>query len=375
VRRPFRRTSHPREELWAIKDVSFELKAGSVLGVIGQNGAGKSTLLKVLSRITEPTEGRAVMRGTVGSLLEVGTGFHPELSGRENTYLNGAILGMTRREISSKFDQIIEFAGVERMIDTPMKRYSSGMYVRLAFSVAAHLQPDILIVDEVLAVGDVAFQQKCFEKMEDVAGEGRTVVFVTHNLAAVEHLCPRSILLESGQVVADGGTDAVVAQYLATASGSDVVQLSDREDHRGNGLVRTTSMSMRSATGAPRTGEPLEIEIAYEGRSSGDLENVAVALAIDTVYGQRITTLGTELAGTAFDRLPARGTLTCALPSLSLNEGRYHVTLYITLSGVVADWVVKAGILNVHAGDYFDSGRSLEPHDGLVVVPQAWRAD
>ena len=201
------------EEFWALKDVSFEVKRGEVLGIIGRNGAGKSTLLKILSRITEPSEGRVTIAGRVASLLEVGTGFHPELTGRENIYLNGAILGMSRAEIRRKFDQIVAFAEVERFLDTPVKRYSSGMYVRLAFAVAAHLDPEILIVDEVLAVGDAEFQKKCLGKMSEVAGGGRTVLFVSHNMAAVEALCPRSIHLAT-TVVQDGETDRVVASYL-----------------------------------------------------------------------------------------------------------------------------------------------------------------
>src|SRR5919106_240177 len=201
------------DPIWLLKDISFEIKHGEVVGFIGRNGAGKSTLLKVLSRITEPTSGRAEIYGRIGSLLEVGTGFHGELTGRENVYLNGAILGMTRREIENKFDEIVAFAEVEKFIDTPVKRYSSGMYVRLAFAVAAHLEPEILLVDEVLAVGDAAFQKKCLGKMGEVAREGRTVLFVSHNMAAIQHLCPSSILLKSGRIYTSGPTAVVVSTY------------------------------------------------------------------------------------------------------------------------------------------------------------------
>ena len=204
------------EEFWALKDVNFEVARGEVLGIIGRNGAGKSTLLKVLSRITEPSEGRVEIRGRVASLLEVGTGFHPELSGRENIFLNGAILGMSRREIKAKFDEIVAFSEVERFLDTPVKRYSSGMYVRLAFAVAAHLEPEILVVDEVLAVGDAEFQKKCLGKMHDVAAGGRTVLFVSHNLGAVSALCQRALLLSDGQLVFQGGTAEVTERYLST---------------------------------------------------------------------------------------------------------------------------------------------------------------
>ncbi len=207
-------TDHEQNRLWALKDVSFEVQHGEVIGIIGRNGAGKSTLLKILSRITEPTEGRVTTRGRLASLLEVGTGFHPELSGRENIFLNGAILGMTRREIQQKFDEIVAFAEVERFLDTPVKRYSSGMYVRLAFAVAAHLEPEILLVDEVLAVGDASFQQKCLGKMGDVASEGRTVLFVSHNMGAIRALCKRAILLDNGTLISQGEVGAVVNQYL-----------------------------------------------------------------------------------------------------------------------------------------------------------------
>jgi ABC-type polysaccharide/polyol phosphate transport system ATPase subunit len=210
-----RKSAGEEEEFWALRDVSFDIRQGEVVGVIGRNGAGKSTLLKILSRITEPTAGRVSLRGRVASLLEVGTGFHPELTGRENIYLNGAILGMSRMEIRKKFDEIVAFAEVERFLDTPVKRYSSGMYVRLAFAVAAHLEPEILIVDEVLAVGDVAFQQKCIGKMQDVArGEGRTVIFVSHNMVATQSLCDRALLLNAGMIEFDGGPVEAVARYL-----------------------------------------------------------------------------------------------------------------------------------------------------------------
>src|SRR3989441_2975957 len=216
---------HHHEEIWALRDVSFEVPEGQVLGVIGHNGAGKSTLLKLLTRITTPTEGRAEIRGRVGSLLEVGTGFHGELTGRENVFLNGSVLGMKRKEISSKLDDIVEFAGVERFMDTPVKRYSSGMYVRLAFAVAAHLEPEILLVDEVLAVGDAEFQRRCLGRMEDFGDEGRTVLFVSHNMQTIAQLCDRVILLDGGQVVRDGPSADVVAHYLQSERGTGSEQV------------------------------------------------------------------------------------------------------------------------------------------------------
>jgi lipopolysaccharide transport system ATP-binding protein len=225
-----RNSQSPEDTIWALRDVSFEVRRGEVLGIIGRNGAGKSTLLKILSRITEPTEGRAVVHGRVGSLLEVGTGFHPELTGRENVYLNGAILGMRKAEIERKFDEIVAFAEIEKFLDTPVKRYSSGMYVRLAFAVAAHLEPEILLVDEVLAVGDVAFQKKCLAKMEGVACEGRTVLFVSHNMPAVKALCSEGIWLNEGEIRMVGTAARTVERYLSVSMGPGATSLIFEED-------------------------------------------------------------------------------------------------------------------------------------------------
>lgn len=234
--------------IWALRDVSFELKQGEVLGIIGRNGAGKSTLLKILSKITDPTSGYAKIHGNISSLLEVGTGFHPELTGRENIYLNGTILGMRKREIDRKLDEIVDFSGVEKFIDTPVKRYSSGMKVRLAFSVAAHLEPDILIIDEVLAVGDAEFQKKCINKMEDVGTQGRTVLFVSHNIPAVTRLCDRTILLESGMVIHDGPTDKVVSSYLSAGLGTKAArEWSDQKQAPSGSLARLRAVRVRGA--------------------------------------------------------------------------------------------------------------------------------
>ena len=254
------------EEVWALKDVSFEVKRGEVVGIIGRNGAGKSTLLKVLSRITEPTEGRVTIKGRVASLLEVGTGFHPELSGRENVYLNGAILGMTRAEIKKKFDEIVAFAEVEKFLDTPVKRYSSGMYVRLAFAVAAHLEPEILVVDEVLAVGDAQFQKKCLGKMKDVAGQGRTVLFVSHQLGMIQSLCARCILLESGGIVEDGETSLVVSKYLTGLNSVRVGECNFLEDKGKKAQIRRVAVmdeQLRLKT-LYDVFEQVAVEIQYE---------------------------------------------------------------------------------------------------------------
>jgi lipopolysaccharide transport system ATP-binding protein len=261
------RTHH--EEIWALKDVSFDVAQGEVVGVIGRNGAGKSTLLKVLTRITAPTAGRAEIKGRVGSLLEVGTGFHPELTGRENIYLNGAILGMKRHEIRGKLPEIVEFSGVERFIDTPVKRYSSGMYVRLAFSVAAHLEPEILIVDEVLSVGDAEFQQRCLGRMEDLGQTGRTVLFVSHNMQAVAQLCDRALWIQAGEIVEDGPSERLVARYLQQTAGSESSrQFEDLASAPGDDLVRLRSLRVVSADGATLdfvdVREPVGIEVCFE---------------------------------------------------------------------------------------------------------------
>ena len=266
LRRGGRDAVERRPPLWALRDVSLEVAEGDILALIGRNGAGKSTLLKILARITEPTSGTARIRGRLGSLLEVGTGFHGELTGRENIYLNGAILGMRRREIRRRFDEIVDFAEIERFLDTPLKRYSSGMGVRLAFAVAAHLEPEILLVDEVLAVGDVGFQRKCIGKMSEVASEGRTVVFVSHNMAIIQALCKRGILLERGTVSVDAPIDEAVAAYLRAVESEASTELADREDRSGWNEVRLTRVEARGLEGADRlaTGRPARFVFAVD---------------------------------------------------------------------------------------------------------------
>jgi ABC-type polysaccharide/polyol phosphate transport system ATPase subunit len=282
---PFRRLNRlggrkaaDEESIWALRDVSFDVAEGEVVGIIGRNGAGKSTLLKILSRITEPTAGRVTIRGRVSSLLEVGTGFHPELTGRENIYLNGAILGMSRAEIKKKFDEIVDFSGVEKFLDTPVKRYSSGMSVRLAFAVAAHLEPEILIVDEVLAVGDVEFQRKCLGKMRDVAGSGRTVLFVSHNLPAVSTLCSTGILLRNGEMAAEGAIDKIIDGYLGMAIAGDTL--------RGNRVEIEAQAEIQS----PESG----VVLRFQGRLTGPLIRPHIALGLDNSEGVRVGTLYSE---------------------------------------------------------------------------------
>jgi lipopolysaccharide transport system ATP-binding protein len=301
ARKPLRylRRSEPPPVLWALKDVSFEVMPGEVVGIIGRNGAGKSTLLKVLSRITEPTEGHVELYGRVASLLEVGTGFHAELTGRENIFLNGSILGMGRKEIESKFDEIVAFAEVDKFIDTPVKRYSSGMYVRLAFAVAAHLEPEILIVDEVLAVGDAAFQKKCLGRMRDVASTGRTVLFVSHNMAAVSSLCTKAMVLWEGKVEFPlGDVEEAVQKYLTQVHKITKTKLADRTDRKGNGKIRIQDFVIFDRDGNEveylASGQEVDFRVYYSSTEKC-LDNVAVAIGITSHTGAFVSMLSNQV--------------------------------------------------------------------------------
>jgi lipopolysaccharide transport system ATP-binding protein len=325
----------PRERrFFALKDVSFEVQPGEVLGIIGRNGAGKSTLLKILSRITGPTEGRAELTGRMSSLLEVGTGFHPELTGRENVYLNGAILGMTRTEIQRKFDEIVAFSGIERFLDTPVKRYSSGMYVRLAFAVAAHLEPEILIVDEVLAVGDAQFQRKCLGRMNEIGREGRTVLFVSHNMVALQSLCSRAILLDSGRIVMDGGAPSVISRYLEEAFRTETDLLWDcPSDAPGNDAVRIRRARVRpldpAADGNLTIRTPLVLEFEFWNRVPG----TCLHLSLHLVNEAGITVFTSAPVGEpVWHGRPFPAGLfrsLCRVPGDLLNDGMYRVLLRV----------------------------------------------
>jgi lipopolysaccharide transport system ATP-binding protein len=326
---------HGGEPLWALKDVSLRVRHGEVVGIVGANGAGKSTLLKILSRITEPTSGRVEVRGRIGSLLEVGTGFDPELTGRENVYLNGAILGMKGKEIRSRFDEIVEFSELERFIDTPVKRYSSGMYMRLAFAVAAHLEPDILIVDEVLAVGDASFQRKCLGKMGNVAETGRTVLFVSHNVMAVEDLCDRAIWLKDGRIVGEGWPSTVVSDYLQNTFAGDATNRvwADPATAPGTDEVRLHRARVWPADGSPK--DPITVrtpfEMEFEYRSLKPDVNLSPSIALYNEQGTLVFTSGPPFDPASRERNRPAGLYrhTCRVPGDLLNDGTYRVVLYI----------------------------------------------
>ena len=362
------------EEFWALRDVSFEVKRGEVLGIIGRNGAGKSTLLKILSRITEPTKGRAIMRGRVASLLEVGTGFHPELTGRENIFLNGAILGMKRVEITAKFDEIVAFAGVERFVDTPVKRYSSGMYVRLAFAVAAHLEPEILVVDEVLAVGDADFQKKCLGKMQEVASEqGRTILFVSHNMAAVQSLCGSALLLVEGRCAVRGESSLAVQDYLRDIDRAGATPLGDRTDRIGSGIFRFVSVSSEDHSGSSvsafQCGAAAVLHLSVENHTKSELRNCRIALGIDNEMGQRVALLDTMLVGTEILALPPdRGSVRVVIPKMALIPGRYRLTIYATVNGVITDWIKNAAAFDVVPGDFYGTGQLPPQGQGMFML-------
>ena len=361
------------EEFWALRDVSFDVGEGEVLGIIGRNGAGKSTLLKILSRITEPTSGRVVMRGRAASLLEVGTGFHPELTGRDNIFLNGSILGMSRAEMTRKFDAIVDFAGTERFLDTPVKRYSSGMYVRLAFAVAAHLDPEILIIDEVLAVGDAEFQQKCLGKMGEVARSGRTVLFVSHQLATIEHLCRTGMLLDKGEVVFYGPVRLAIAGYAATVKSQVTETFAERTDRRGNGLLRFVEARVLDGDGnsarAFTCGDTSMFELRVMNTAAAPVRNVHISVGIESAVGQRVATWSTTYAGGDFPSAPAgEFRVRIHLPRTALMPGSYRYYLFGTVNGDVADWLLPAGSFEVDAGDFYGSGQLPGARDGVFLA-------
>jgi len=390
LKAPFRRLKKLRgdvlaeERFWALKDVNFEVKKGEVVGIIGRNGAGKSTLLKILSRITDPTEGKIEIRGRISSLLEVGTGFHPELTGRENIFLNGAILGMSRLEIKQKFDEIVAFAEVEKFLDTPVKRYSSGMYVRLAFAVAAYLEPEILIVDEVLAVGDAAFQKKCLGKMENVAKEGRTVLFVSHNMGAVSNLCSRAIVLSKGSVDFDGSTDDAVQYYYRQFLHSDhkdlgmkphvLYQMTEEEAERLDFCITSVEVLDIELQEKSIIQSWDDIVIRFTYQAARKINRGSVVFSLSTLDGVKLLLLSTEPDGTfplSFEE--GQGSVDCLIRHLPLAAGEYVVGGGLAIPNVEWLWhEEELATFIVNPKDVYGSGLAPVNTRCLISVEHKW---
>lgn len=367
------RSPSPMTTLWALKDVSFDVKHGEVVGIIGRNGAGKSTLLKILSRITKPTNGRVEGFGRVGSLLEVGTGFHPELTGRENIFLNGAILGMKKAEIKAKFDEIVAFAEFEEFLDTPVKRYSSGMYMRLAFAVAAHMEPDILIVDEVLAVGDAEFQKKCLGKMGDVAKEGRTVLFVSHNLGAIQSLCSRAIFLRQGSIHTDDSAAASVTAYLRTLEDHATPHLLARTERRGQGQIRLVRVEIYAdkdnQLGMLATGRPAQFVFYVTALHPG----MSCSFTIYDQFGQPVTYFDSAVHS-GLDTVDAGkdARFLCEVETLTLIPGRYRINAAIEWNGEVQDHLEGAAFFEVAPGELMGRPVLADSGYGSVLLHHRW---
>lgn len=345
-----------KENFLALSDINFSVQTGETIGIIGNNGAGKSTLLKILSRITPPSTGSIHLRGRVASLLEVGTGFHPELTGRENIFLNGAVLGMKQSEIKSKFDEIVAFAEIEKFLDTPVKRYSSGMYVRLAFAVAAHLEPEILIVDEVLAVGDVQFQKKCLGKMSSISKEGgRTILFVSHNMEAIKKICSKCILIKDGRIEMFDETSKVIQTYLHQDDDKEIIPLIDRRDRESSGEVTFTDIQITNATGDKtiRSGDSLKISLKYISQFKEPIQNVRMVTIVYNDDMHKVLWLDSEVSTNEFanDTLEPNGTLICETKAINLVEGYYVVDINFHIDGKSKDLVTMAGRFNV-VGDF-----------------------
>jgi lipopolysaccharide transport system ATP-binding protein len=367
---------------WALRDVSFDVEEGDVVGLLGRNGAGKSTLLKLISQITAPTDGTIKLRGRAAALLEVGTGFHHELTGRDNIFINGAILGMTRREIASKLDEIIDFSGIESFIDTPVKRYSVGMRVRLAFAIAAQLDTEILILDEVLAVGDAAFQQKCLGRIGNISRSGRTVLFVSHDAAAIEALCTRGIVLDQGKIVFDGTqTDAI--EHYASLRATGAKSLDVRTDRAGSGQVRVNAIELRDTSRLPmaavRSGRPLEVVLHFQRHAQSSFPALAVELTVSTHLGAPVFFHSSWLDGIDFDAVPESGQFVCQFPELPLPPGHYHIGYQLTTGShrrrEPIDALPDAIELHVEPGDFYGSGKLPPAKSGVCLVHGAWRME
>jgi len=374
IRHPFspNREKTDVEEFWALKDVDLEIKEGDRVGIIGRNGAGKSTLLKILSRITEPTTGRVSIKGRVASLLEVGTGFHPELTGRENIFLNGAILGMTRHEIRRKFDEIVAFAEVEKFLDTPVKRYSSGMYVRLAFAVAAHLEPEILLVDEVLAVGDAQFQKKCLGKMGEVSSEGRTVLFVSHQLAAIGNLCKKAILLNKGMKEFEGSASQALEIYLKGPC-KTIDLLSNANERPGSGNVRISEVTFFNKSGnlaqTFKSHSLMGIKVNYQVYSAVPKPNFKITLYSN--LGHQIANFSTRICGYNLAEIRHNGFIECIINNIPLITGTYRINISVSDQNYLVDHVDMAGYFYIEGGDPYRTG--LIPEVGNFIIIPEWK--
>jgi lipopolysaccharide transport system ATP-binding protein len=357
------------EYVWALQNINLEVRQGEILGIIGKNGAGKSTLLKILSRVTTPTTGTIRMDGRVASLLEVGTGFHGELTGRENVFLNGAIMGMTKKEIKSRFNEIVDFSGVGKYIDTPVKRYSSGMYVRLAFAVAAHLEPEILIVDEVLAVGDVEFQKKAIGKMQEAGRkDGKTVLFVSHNMSAIQNLCQRVVLLNNGHIIYDAETKEGISKYLQINILQDFnVNLNDQK-RVGIGDIKFISISLNKNQQIT-TGSDLNITIKVKNNTDKEIRNVRIDIGIDTSQSFRIAHLSSYTLNKTISLLPYfESEIKYSITSLQLVADRYSLTFYCEASGQTQDWIKNAFYFDVENGDFYKTGKLPAKGQGAILL-------
>ena len=359
------------EYVWALRDINFEVRQGDVLGIIGRNGAGKSTLLKILSRTTSPTTGQIKIKGRVASLLEVGTGFHPELTGRENVFLNGAILGMTKQEIKSKFDEIVDFSGVERFIDTPVKRYSSGMYVRLAFGVAAHLEPEILIVDEVLAVGDAEFQKKAMGKMKDVSRKnGRTVLFVSHNMAAVQNLCNRAIYLKNGLISYSNGTEETIGYYLSDTIRNADKKLYEIKDRRGNGKLKFLDIKGYNRQNEEAIvflcGEKVRFKIMLEKVVGDGKLKGRIDIGINNQHDVRIAWLSTSMFDDYINGLNEE--ITFEIDKFLLSPGSYTLNIYSEVDGLAADWLENVFSFEIAESDFYLTGKKIPKGQGYLFL-------
>ena len=375
----FLRKKQQEESLWALRDVSLTVKHGETVGIIGKNGAGKSTLLKILSKISYPTSGSVGVNGRVISLLEVGTGFHEELTGRENVYLNGSIMGMPKKQVTRQFDAIVEYSGIEKFIDTPIKRYSSGMRLRLGFAVAAHLEPDILIVDEVLAVGDAAFQKKCLDTIQHLRASARTILFVSHNLSAVENICDRCIWINDGQIRMDSDTRTVIRDYMGSLSDpkAAVAALKGTDNRRGNGKIQFSRMEFLSLDGTPqkvtRAGDPIVLRLHYNASEAVAYPSFGFRLYTDTNI--LVTETSTWHHGIYIDSVaPGDGYLDLEIGCLNLLPASYTLSLWATdmQGALVYDNVERASTLDVQPANIYQSGRDIDSRCGIVFFPQKW---